>query len=473
MTTTTLSSAASYRSQFTSLIESKKERIHHLREYLSRTSVEVPGLLGSYSQDGSAVSTSLTDAYSAEDYLTFQSSDMADQDELLGVQRRRQQPEQPQPSRHDAPANVLPRIPNTAFGIAMGLAGNAIMWKAVGAAQVFNAEDMDTQVVNEILWLAALAVASIVALCYCYKAIFRWELVRQEWKCAVRVHFMNAPHLLAIMLAMGAPPRIEVTQRTMQIVFGVGLACQTFITQFIYDHWLFNPQSNISTAKPPFLLSTVGWFLLANLGLAAKIPETWGLALPQFCLGIGAMFYLMVTIAILNGLHHNRRQMRGSPSLTLLLAPPSVGIIALDMLDDDPTSFSTASSLVLGWILVLFLLFAKIGPRIAQDPGVLGEYWAYVFPLAAVATAWIRYAAVVQTTAATVVAVLFWSIAMVALLAVLVRMFLHTYRCIRHQAQWGDPVLGISSKVVVPSPPTSPSLPSDEEEEALNHSNQV
>lgn len=355
----------------------------------------------------------------------------------------------------------------------MGLAGNAIMWKAVGAADVFNAESMDTQVVNEVLWVAALAVALIVALCYCYKAARYWELVRQEWKCAVRVHFMNAPHLLAIMLAMGAPPRIEVTQRTMQIVFGVGLACQTFITQFIYDHWLFNPESNISAAKPPFLLSTVGWFLLANLGLAAKIPETWGLALPQFCLGIGAMFYLMVTFAILNSLHHSRQQMRGSPSLTLLLAPPSVGTIALDMLDGDPTSFSTAASFVLGWILVLFLLFAKIGPRIAQDPGVLGEYWAYVFPLAAVATSWIRYAAVVSTTGATVVAAFFWSIAMVALLAVLVRMFLHTYRCIRHQAQWGDPVLGISSQVVVSLPSSSLAPPPEEEVEALRHTDHV
>ncbi|CAB9509672.1 expressed unknown protein [Seminavis robusta] len=154
----------------------------------------------------------------------------------------------------------------------------------------------------------------------------------------------------------------------------------------------------------------------------------------------------------MNGLHSSTKPMKGSPSLTLLLAPPSVGIVALDTFDGDPTKFNNAAAMVLGWILVLFMLFARIGPAFVREPGVLGEYWAYVFPLAAVATAWIRYASVVNTTAATIVAAAFMSVAIVALVSVLARMTIHCFQCFRGQAQWGDPLLGVPSQLSRPEP---------------------
>jgi ACR3 family arsenite efflux pump ArsB len=159
------------------------------------------------------------------------------------------------------------------------------------------------------------------------------------------------------------------------------------------------------------------------------------------------MFYLLATISIMNGLHASR-QLNGAPSLALLLAPPSVGFVALDALKGDITMFSTAASMVLGWILILFLLFAKIGPVFFHEPGVLGGYcWAYVSPLCAVATVWIRLATVVDNTTATVVAAFFTSIAIIALFAVITRMIVHCVQCSRAQAQWGDPLLMSPSHV--------------------------
>ena len=342
----------------------------------------------------------------------------------------------------------------------MGLAGNAILWKTIGSSDLFNAElTRVTHFLNVFLWIVALSVTLSLILCYIYKCIFHFPLVLKEWNDPVRIHFMNTPHLILLLLATGIPEGhiLQASAQSLRVIFGVGLVAQIGITQHVYcENWLFHPTASISCSKPPFLMSTVGWFFLANFGFSVDIPGSWGLAIPQFCLGIGSMFYLMVTNAIMNSLHANRKQLKGSPSLTMLLAPPSLGILALDSFgrnsnngdEQNNVGFSNAAAMVMGWVLILFLIFVKAGPTIVRAPCVLGEYWAYVFPLAAVANAFLRYGLTEQTTAAIGVAATFIAIATMALVAVSARMFYHTVQCIRGKARWGDPLLGIESTII-------------------------
>jgi tellurite resistance protein len=368
------------------------------------------------------------------------------------------------------PAPVITRIPNTAFGISMGLAGNAILWKTISEANApFQSERVNLDVLTILLWCLALSAAIMVGLGHIYKAWLVWLskngderdsfLLVQEWRHPLRIHFMYAPHLILIMLAIGIPESFEASQRSLQIIFGVALVCQTLLTQTIYDQWLFSPASCITCKKPPFLLSTVGWFLLTNLGIVASIEDTVGLAVPQFFLGIGCTFYLLVAFSIVTSLPQNRQELRGSPSLALLLAPPSVGVVALDALFSTPSYFSTAATMVLGWLIILLVMLMKIGPTILQKPKVLGEYWAYVFPSAALATAFVRYATVVHTTAAKFMAAVFISMASVALVAVICRMVYHSLQCCLRHANWGDPLLGISSSITLPAPGTQDTNP--------------
>lgn len=355
-----------------------------------------------------------------------------------------------------APRHVLQRIPNTAFGVPLGLAGNAILWKSLQGG-TFDPDKTYTNVLNAVMWVLALLTCLVVTFLYFFKCIFHRGLVLQEYRDPSRLHFLNAPHLLLILLALGLPTELNpASTMPLRVVFGIALVAQILSNQHIYEKWLFNPGSNISCAKPPFLLSTVGWFLLANLGVTIDIEEEWGLAIPQFCLGIGSMFYLIVVFVIMISLHKHRKEMKGSPALTLLLAPPSIGVVALDAIDGTPETFSIVASVTLGWILVLFIIFSKAGPMIVREPGVLGEYWAYVFPLAAVATAFARYAAIVETLAADVLASIFIGIAGLTLLTVVWRMIFHTAKCIVQKARWGDPLLKIRSSVILPSPSTTP-----------------
>ena len=381
------------------------------------------------------------------------------------------------------PIPLIYRLPNTAFGVCMGLAGNAILWKtASGQPGTVLFQHSFASTCHAVLWYTALVAAVLVSLAHVYKAVYKWPLVQAELHNNIRVHFYNGPHLVLIMLALGVPQ--SASSESLRVVFGIALFLQTAITQTVYDQWLFEDMSSISCAKPPFLLSTVGWFLLAVLGHPAEIEQQWGLSIPQFCFGVGSVFYLMVVFAIFNHLHQVRHVFRGSPSLTLLMAPPSVAVVALDNFNkslsassfdannggSDESSapvvgqFSLAASFVLGWIFILFVLLGKIGPRIATKPAVFGEYWAYVFPLAAVATAWLRYASVVGTRAAEVVGMFFLAFASLALVLVVCRMTYHTTLCVLGKANWGDPLLMVDSSrhsVRYPLEPTLQRRPSD------------
>ena len=343
------------------------------------------------------------------------------------------------------PIPIYLRLPNTAYGISMGLAGNAIMWKTAEQSVIHFRGIADH--LNTVLWVSAVLVAILVTMAHVYKYLYKWPLFKAEMRDRHRMHFFNGPNLTLIMLGIGVPTIVPLSVRGLQIIFAVGLLYQTVITQIIYDQWLFGKESSVSSAKPQFLLSVVGWLLLATLGTPAKIEDDWGLSIPHFCLGIAFVFYLMVVFSIFNGLHQFREVFRGSPSLTLLLAPPSVAAFALDTMyaKTDASEFSPLASAVLGWAVILFILLGKIGPKILKKPTVFGEYWAYVFPLAALATAWLRYASVVDTKSAEGVALFFLAFATLALVLVLCRVTYHGYLCCVGKANWGDPLLVVES----------------------------
>jgi tellurite resistance protein TehA-like permease len=201
---------------------------------------------------------------------------------------------------------------------------------------------------------------------------------------------------------------------------------------------MFSNSSSLSCcAKPQFLLSTVGWFLLAVLGQIAEIEQDWGLALPSFCFGAGTMLYIIVVIV----LFHRSKFDRHSPALFLLIAPPSVAVIALDKFDEDNTEFSVAAEFVLGWCLVVVLLLFRLGQNIIMRPPVLGAYWAYVFPLSGLASATIRYARTLESIASEVMATVFLVVAVLALVIVLCRLCIHSYVVLRGRDEWADPLL--------------------------------
>ena len=94
------------------------------------------------------------------------------------------------------------------------------------------------------------------------------------------------------------------------------------------------------------------------------------------CFGAGFILYLDIVIFIFSRLHVNKG-LKGSPAMFLLIAPPSVGVVALDLFNGDASDFSLFGEMLLGWVFVLLQLLIRLGPILVREPDVLGEYWAY------------------------------------------------------------------------------------------------
>lgn len=186
-------------------------------------------------------------------------------------------------------------------------------------------------------------------------------------------------------------------------------------------------------------MSTVGWLFLAVIGQSYQIKMYWGIGLPQMCFGAGFILYIDVMVFILSNLSTNLG-MKGSPGMFLLVAPPSVAVVSLDLFNNGASEFSETAEMLLGWVYILLVLLLCMGPRIWKEPSVLGEYWAYVFPVVSATTATIRYATALETSATQALAVIMTLFSISTLLMVCGRMFYHMFKCICGKQQWEDPL---------------------------------
>ena len=87
------------------------------------------------------------------------------------------------------------------------------------------------------------------------------------------------------------------------------------------------------------------------------------------------------------------------------------------------------------------------GPKLAGEPKLLGSYWAYVFPVAALGSACINYAAYENSPEAKAVAWVVFIIAETLLILVFVRTMYHWAQVARGRALWRDPLAPASAWV--------------------------
>jgi hypothetical protein len=92
---------------------------------------------------------------------------------------------------------VLPsvwlRIPNTAWSICVGLAGHAIVWKKADETRILTfldgvrGIDEAATLLNSFFWCTRIVLVGLLGAAYLF------TLVREEWACPARIHFMNGP----------------------------------------------------------------------------------------------------------------------------------------------------------------------------------------------------------------------------------------------------------------------------------------
>lgn len=248
--------------------------------------------------------------------------------------------------------------------------------------------------------------------------------------------------------------------------------------------WFFSTAgASLREARAPFLLCTIGWFLLTVFGLQTGIPEAWRIDLAAMCFGAGTFSYTVALVSILLNFSSGGKADVGQPSLFMLVAPPSVAAVGLASLRG---RFDSAAASVLGcapfvsvpwtlinWscsvrcvcvdrmhsmvtsslpsaclppvvrryaMLVLLLLLRTGLPKASGPPTLLGWHWACTFPTAALAKAAILYADANDTVVTTVLAVALVALATLILMAVIGQTIWQQLKVLRGVEEWRDPI---------------------------------
>ena len=335
-------------------------------------------------------------------------------------------------------------LPNTAAGVILGVGGHASLWRALSTTDFTRDALGDTaHQLNWFFWLLGVACLGLFTGAYTLKLMRHRDVVLAELHHPVRSHFANMPHIGLLMISLSLPEELN-NVHYQRSAWVIAFLMQLMFTQTFYARWMYSDAATLSVARPPYLLSTVGWFLLALLGQTSKLGEAWHLPFEAWTFGVGVAMYVLVVVAVFLGIHNDPGS-KGQPALFLLIAPSSVASLVLAGFNGGV--FGTASSAVLGYNFLLLVVLVRLGPQLCTAPVLFGTYWAYVFPLAALATSTVKLAADGQSSGVEYdeapSQVLAWicvagATAMIAI--VFARMSWHAVQVRRGKAEWKDPI---------------------------------
>jgi tellurite resistance protein len=264
----------------------------------------------------------------------------------------------------------LVHFPVAIFSTVMGLAGLALAW--MKAHQVAGAPEAIGTV---LCWLASGLYVFLLAV-YALKLIRHPAAVVAERMHPVRLNFFPAISIGLILLAMTWADSAPVIAGRM---WAVGALLHLAFTLVAMGSWIHQTHFDIKHANPAWFIPVVGNILVPIAGVRfAPAEVSW------FFFSVGLVFWLvLMTIVFYRLFFHEPLPARLTPTLFILLAPPSVGFISYLALTDSLDAFARVLYYT---ALFLTLLLASNAVRFFRLPFFISA-WAYSFPLAAMTIA--------------------------------------------------------------------------------------
>src|SRR5690606_7117614 len=173
---------------------------------------------------------------------------------------------------------------------------------------------------------------------------------------------------------------LDPIQRTNRVLIRDGGADHMTATNALQAQLTHQP----THANPAWFIPVVGNILVPVVGVGfGPADVSW------FFFSIGLVFWLvLMTLVLYRLFFHEPLPVRLTPTLFILLAPPSVGFLAYLQLTDSLDAFAR----ILYYIaLFLALLLASNAARFLRVPFFVSA-WAYAFPLAALTLATLEMA---------------------------------------------------------------------------------
>jgi len=264
----------------------------------------------------------------------------------------------------------LANFPVSWFAMTMGLGGLAIAWQRAG--------DILNLPFRPAPYLVALATLAfiMVAVFYLAKTVRHTQRVYAEWQHPIQQNFVPTISIGLILLSIAWLPYSSAVSEGLWLV---GSMSQLVLSMLILSRWIHHPRFEISHLNPAWFIPVVGNILVPVAGIRHAPAEiSW------FFFSFGLMFWpALLSIILYRVIFHGSLPERLTPTLFILIAPPSVGFVSYVSLSGSVDSFAyILYNCGLVFTLLLFFQarwFARL--RFALS------WWAYSFPLAAITIA--------------------------------------------------------------------------------------
>jgi tellurite resistance protein len=269
-----------------------------------------------------------------------------------------------------AEENKLKYMPVAFFAVVMGLSGLSVAWRKAGASLPW-AEQVS-------LMIMALAIGIfIVLLGFFFARLAAYtELVASELSHPMHMNFYPAISicllLISIMLLRDYPSLAEP-------LWIMGAALHFIFTLFVISTWIHHAHFEITHINPAWFIPAVGNVLVPVAGAQLGFLEiSW------FFFSVGIFFWIiLMPIVFYRMLFHEPLPGRLLPTLFIMIAPPTVGLISYIGLGGEYGDF--ARMLYYIGLFLTFLLLSQARRFVRLD--FFLSWWAYSFPLAAVTIA--------------------------------------------------------------------------------------
>lgn len=265
--------------------------------------------------------------------------------------------------------NRLQFFPVMMFAITMGLSGLTLVFRK--ASEVF-----DSLHIIPVLF-SYLTIAIFIAIVFTYglKFLKYTKEVQKEWQHPIRINFFAAISISFVLVSMLSRP---INESIADALFVFGSVLHLFLTFNTLNFW-FNQSMDIHHSNPAWFIPIVGNLIVPVGGVGIFSNE-----LLMFYFSIGIFFWMIMLSIILNRIiFHKQFAAKFMPTLFILIAPPSVGLLAYFKMFHTIDLFA----LILYNLGLFFTLLVIFMYKQFMNIQFFISWWAFTFPLATITLA--------------------------------------------------------------------------------------
>ncbi len=299
----------------------------------------------------------------------------------------------------------IKNLPVNLFASVMGIAGLSIAWRE--ASHAYGVSPLFAQVAG----VAAVVVFLLLGAGYLLKAVRHPDTVAGEFRHPVTGNFFGTITIATLLLSSVVA---QVSETLAEVVWTAGTLatlalCLTVATRLLHG------RIEATHAVPVWFIPGVATLDIAVAG--GTMPMPWAHEVNLFALAVGSMLALLFfTMIMARLIHHDPLPFGMLPSLIIMMAPFEVGFLAY-------TNFTRHVDTFAGLLFYFGLfMFIVLAPKVfRRDIPFATGWWAVSFPLAALASAALKYAAFVQAWPLTALAFVLLAMLNVAIVVLSVR----------------------------------------------------